>query len=71
VKRGLRAFRRTQLQAALAIGKSPALISRVLADTVTSQPCLDALAAWLNRGAPLATVTRPRPERAPAEASGC
>jgi hypothetical protein len=53
VARGLRAFRRTQLQAAAAIGKSPSLISRVLSRQVESQPCLDALAAWLNRGAPL------------------
>jgi hypothetical protein len=53
VARGLRAFRRTQLQAAAAIGKSPSLISRVLGRGVISQPCLDALAAWINRGAPL------------------
>lgn len=55
VKRGLRQLRRSQNQAAAAVGKSPGLVSQVLGPShmTKSQPLLDALAAWLNDGAPL------------------
>lgn len=54
VKRGLKALKRSQRQGARATGRSVALVSLVLSKKVTSQPCLDDLAAWLNDGAPLA-----------------
>lgn len=48
VKRGLKAKRCSQKQAALATGNSPALVSMVLAKKARSQPCLDELARYLN-----------------------
>jgi hypothetical protein len=49
IKRRLRALRVTQSQAALAIGKSPAMVSMVLNRKAKSQPILDQLGAFIVR----------------------
>lgn len=49
VKRGLRALACSQNRAALDTEQSPALVSMVLSKKARSQPCLDRLAAYINR----------------------
>jgi len=50
VKRGLRARKVSQNRAAIETAQSPALVSMVLSGKARSQPCLDKLAAFINRG---------------------
>jgi len=56
VKRGLRALDCSQNRAALDTEQSPALVSMVLSKKAKSQPCLDKLAAYINRQIALALV---------------
>jgi hypothetical protein len=49
VKRGLKSAKLSQRRAALATDQSPSLVCMVLKGDVKSQPCLDKIAALINK----------------------